>query len=150
MNISAAGIKLIESFEGVRLTAYQDVKGIWTIGVGHTGKDVHPGLVITQEQADNLLQMDLRMTEAAVSHLVTVVLSQCQFDALVSLTFNIGAGNLASSTLLRDVNQGNVTDADKQFVCWDHAGNVEVEGLRERRLAESAMFMQMIPLRCER
>jgi lysozyme len=140
VNISAAGIKLIESFEGVRLTAYQDIKGIWTIGVGHTGKDVHPGLVITQEQADDLLQIDLRMTEAAVSHLVKVALSQCQFDALVSFTFNVGAGNLASSTLLRDVNAGDMTDADKQFVCWDHAGNVEVEGLRDRRIAEATMF----------
>jgi lysozyme len=122
MNISAAGIKLIESFEGVRLTGYQDIKGILTIGVGYTGKDVHPGLVITQDQANDLLQMDLRMTEAAVSHLVKVPLIQCQFDSLVSFTFNVGAGNLATSTLLRDLNQGNVTDADKQFVCLDHAG----------------------------
>ena len=142
MNISAEGIKLIDSFEGVRLTAYQDIKGIWTIGVGHTGKDVHPGLVISQEQADNLLQMDLRMTEAAVSHLVKVALNQCQFDALVSFTFNVGAGNLATSTLLRDLNAEDVTDADRQFVCWDQAGNVEVGGLRERRLTEAAMFAQ--------
>jgi lysozyme len=82
--------------EGVRLEVYQDIKGSWTIGVGHTGKDVHPGLVITQEQADALLQMEPRITEAAVSHLVKVALSQCRFDALVSFTFNVGAGNLAS------------------------------------------------------
>jgi lysozyme len=80
------------------------------------------------------------MTEAAVSHLVKVELSQCQFDALVSFTFNVGPGNLATSSLLRDLNAGDVADADKQFVYWDHAGNVEVEGLKDRRLAEAAMF----------
>lgn len=76
----------------MRLTAYQDIKGIWTVGVGHTGKDVHPGLTITEEQADDLLQMDLRMTEAAVSHLVKVALRQCGLDAVVSFTFNVGTG----------------------------------------------------------
>jgi lysozyme len=79
------------------------------------------------------------MTEAVVSHLVRV-LSQCQFDALVSFTFNLGACNPASPTLLWDLNAGDVADADKQFVCLDHAGNVEVGSLRERRLAEAAMF----------
>ncbi len=80
---------MIETFEGVRLSAYQDVRGIWTIGVGHTGKDVHEGLTITRAEADNLLQMDLRMTETAVSHLLKRTIAQCQFDALVSFTFNV-------------------------------------------------------------
>jgi lysozyme len=136
------GLALIERFEGVRLNAYQDCRGIWTIGYGHTGKDVHPGLTITQERADALLELDLRMTEAAVTHLVKVALTQCQFDGLVCFTFNVGSGHLASSTLLRDLNAGKITDADAQFVSWDEAGGVEVEGLRTRRLAEAALFAQ--------
>jgi len=140
MTISDTGIKLIESFEGLRLTAYQDVKGIWTIGYGHTGKDVHPGLTITEAEADNLMRLDLRIAEAGVNHLVTYPVTQTEFDALGSFAFNVGVGSLASSTLLKDVNRGDVTDAEQQFLRWDHAGNVEVEGLRKRRMAEAAMF----------
>lgn len=142
MQISAAGRAFIEGFEGLRLVAYTDIKGIWTIGYGHTGREVVPGLTITAAQADNLMEMDLQMTEAAVNHQVNVPMTQNQFDALVSFTFNVGSGNFAASTLLRDVNSGNVTDADQQFVRWDHAGSIEVLALRERRTAEAKMFVQ--------
>ena len=106
------------------------------------------GLTITAAQADDLMGMDLRMTEAAVNHLVRVPVTQARFEALVSLTYNVGCGNLASSTLLRDVNAGNVIDADRQSVCWDRAGGIEVLALRICRLAEAKMFAQAAPTTC--
>jgi len=131
---------LTEQFEGLRLTAYQDSVGVWTIGYGHTGSDVRPGLTITQEQASALLQQDVAGAVAAVNRLVTVTLTQNQFDALVDFTFNEGQGNLASSTLLRELNAGNTAGAAAQFLVWVYAGGVQLPGLVKRRQAEAALF----------
>ena len=96
--INAAGLNLIMSFEGCILTAYQDVAGIWTIGYGHT-RGVTAGMVFTQDQADQALADDLLSTETAVRTAVAAVnTSDNQFAAMVSLTYNIGSGNFASST----------------------------------------------------
>jgi lysozyme len=131
---------LTEQVEGLRLTAYQDSVGVWTIGYGHTGSDVRPGLTITQEQASALLQQDVAGAVAAVNRLVTVTLTQNQFDALVDFTFNEGQGNLASSTLLRELNAGNTAGAAAQFLVWVYAGGVQLPGLVKRRQAEAALF----------
>jgi lysozyme len=80
---SQNGLNLTEQFEGLRLTAYQDQVGVWTIGYGHTGPDVHAGLTITQQQANNLLMQDTQSAAAAVNRLVTVAINQDEFDALV-------------------------------------------------------------------
>jgi len=140
MSYSKNGLALTEEFEGLRLTAYQDSVGVWTIGYGHTGPDVHSGLTITQQQASDLLMKDVSKAVAAVNRLVTVPLTQNQFDALVDFTYNLGEGNLASSTLLRDVNAGNFQDAAAQFLRWDKAGGVELPGLKRRRQAEATLF----------
>ncbi|MBZ5681712.1 MAG: lysozyme [Acidobacteriia bacterium] len=136
------GLSLTESFEGVRLTAYQDQVGVWTIGYGHTGPDVHAGLTITQDQADNLLKGDVAHAAGAVNRLVTVPLAQDEFDALVDFVFNVGVGNFTGSTLLRDLNASNFTDAAAQFERWDRAGGVEVAGLLRRRQAEAKLFQE--------
>jgi lysozyme len=140
LSYSAQGLAMTEQFEGLRLTAYQDSVGVWTIGYGHTGSDVRPGLTITQQQASDLLLKDVASAVATVNRLTTIKLSQNQFDALVDFAFNAGGGNLASSTLLREVNAGNFDLAAGQFVRWDHAGGVVVQGLLRRRLAEAALF----------
>lgn len=140
LSYSQKGLALTEEFEGLRLTAYQDSVGVWTIGYGHTGADVHAGLTITQQQASDLLMQDVSSAVAAVNRLVTVPLTQNQFDALVDFTFNLGQGNLAKSTLLREVNAGNFAAAAAQFIVWDRAGGVEVAGLKRRREAEAALF----------
>ncbi len=140
LSYSSTGLALTEQFEGLRLTAYQDSVGVWTIGYGHTGSDVQPGLTITQEQASALLQQDVAGAVAAVNRLVTVTLTQNQFDALVDFTFNEGQGNLASSTLLRELNAGNTAGAAAQFLVWVYAGGVQVPGLVKRRQAEAALF----------
>jgi lysozyme len=139
-HISINGINLIKYFEGCKLTAYFDSKGVITIVIGHTGPDVYKGLVITQEQADNLLDRDLDTAENAVNLYVNKKISQNMFDALVSFSFNVGGGNLKSSTLLRLINLGMFNEASKQFIRWNKAGGKVLSGLTRRRQAEQALF----------
>lgn len=141
MNLSPAGIAALQQYESCRLAAYQDTGGVWTIGWGHIGPDVHPGLVWTQEQADAAFVRDTNWAQAAVRCDVAVPLTQNQFDALVSLVFNIGAGNFARSTLLRLLNQGNYRGAADQFLRWNMDNGHVVPGLENRRAAERRMFL---------
>lgn len=141
----AGGIALIKSFEGLRLEKYQDAVGKWTIGYGHlilpTESFPH---AITEAEAEALLRSDLQMTERGVHKAVTVALNQNQFDALVSFTFNLGAGNLQSSTLLKLLNQGEYTQAAEQFLRWNKAGGKVLTGLTRRREAERKLFLTAV------
>ena len=116
MNISQEGINLIKKYEGCRLEAYLCPSNIWTIGYGHTGADVFKGRKITQEIAESLLKNDLTVHCNNVSKLVTVPLKQNQFDALVSLEYNIGYGNFKSSSILRLLNQKKYKEAGGRFI----------------------------------
>lgn len=138
-----AGVALIKSFEGLRLEKYRDAVGKWTIGYGHLilPNENFPR-PITEAEADALLRKDLQTSERGVHRLVTVDLDQDQFDALVSFTFNLGAGNLQSSTLLKLLNQGEYTQAADQFLRWNKAGGRVLSGLTRRREAERALFLQ--------
>ena len=140
MHVSDAGISLTKQCESCRLSAYQDLRGIWTIGYGHTGPDVHAGMVITQQEADALLAQDLEVAAEGVRRLVKVPLTQFQFDALVDFAFNLGVGSLERSTLLRLLNEGKYLLAGGQFPVWDHAGDKVVPGLLARRDAEQRLF----------
>ena len=140
LSISTDGINLIKSFDGCRLIAYKDSVNVLTIGWGHTGADVLEKQEISQEQADTLLQNDLNKVCASVNNLIKVLLSQNKMDALVSFTFNLGSGNLGSSTLLRLINMGAYNDASKQFIRWNKAGGKVLDGLTRRRKAEQALF----------
>jgi len=139
---SDQGFALTKQFEGLKLTAYQDQGGVWTIGYGHTGPNVHGGLTITEDQANQLLEADMARAVTAVNNAVTAEISQAQFDALVDFVFNLGATSLLTSTLLRDVNSGDFTDAAPQFLLWDHCKGVVVPGLLRRRQAEMQLFQQ--------
>lgn len=141
MKISQKGIDLIKSFEGLELKAYQDVVGVWTIGYGSTGSHVKPGMVITPKEAEDLLRKDVARFEACVDKQVSVPLTQNQFDALVSFAFNLGCGNLASSTLLRKLNAKDYKGASLEFVKWNRAGGKVLAGLTRRREAEKALFL---------
>lgn len=144
MNMSGAGLALLQKCEGLRRSVYLDTAGLPTIGYGHKlrpGESFPEGL--TDAQAEELLEADLDAAEDAVSRLVTVPLSQGQFDALVDFVFNLGEGRLAGSTLLRDLNAGNYASAAGQLLLWDHVGHVEVEGLRLRRESEFNLFRKV-------
>jgi lysozyme len=140
MNYSQSGLKLTEQFESCKLDAYQDIKGIWTVGYGHTGPDVYPGLSITLLQAEQFLLGDIQHAVNCINALVKVSLTQGEFDALCDFAFNAGCGALAGSTLLRLLNQGDYQGAAAQFDLWDHAGGQVVAGLLRRRQAETAEF----------
>lgn len=141
----AGGLALIKSFEGLRLEKYKDAVGKWTIGYGHlilpNENFSHP---ITEAEAEALLRTDLLMTERGVRKAVTVDLNQNQFDALVAFTFNLGAGNLQSSTLLKLLNQGEYAQAADQFLRWNKAGGKVLAGLTRRREAERALFLKPV------
>ncbi|HEY5329915.1 MAG TPA: lysozyme [Acidobacteriaceae bacterium] len=138
---SDAGLALTKSFEGLRLEAYRDVGGVWTVGYGHTGPDLLAGMKISQADADALLRADLSAAVGCVNRGVTKEISQAQFDALVDFCFNVGQGNFLRSSLLRYVNQGEFESAAAQFLLWVNAGGKRVEGLARRRQAERAMFV---------
>lgn len=140
---SREGLRLTELFEGDVLSAYQDQRGVWTIGYGHTA-GVHPGQTITQAEAEALLGADIESAVRIVNETVTVKLTQAQFDALVDFAFNVGAGNFSRSTLLKEINSGHFPEAAAQFNLWDHCGGVVNAGLLRRRKAEAAEFSRDI------
>lgn len=140
--INAAGERLIKSFEGCELEAYPD-PGTggepWTIGWGHTG-GVKPGDVITAEEADDLFDNDTDRFEAAVDLLTGGVATDNQFAALVSFAYNVGAGALKTSTLLRLHNEGDYAGAAAQFARWNKAAGQVLKGLTRRRAAEAELY----------
>ena len=138
MKTSEKGLQFIRREEGERLTAYADIIGVWTIGVGHTG--AVKGMVISADKSRELLSADLLKFESAITRLVKVPLKQYEFDALVSLVFNIGETNFARSTLLKKLNTNDFKGAAEQFLAWKNAGGRPVQGLLNRRKREKDMF----------
>jgi len=140
--INAAGLSLIQQWEGLKLTAYKDVAGIWTIGYGHTSAagspSVTPGMTITKAEASRILQNDLAKFEARVERLVTVSLTENQFATLVSFDFNTGA--LHKSTLLKKLNKGDYNAVPAELAKWVNAGGKKVQGLVNRRAAEAGLW----------
>jgi lysozyme len=139
--ISRDGLELIKRWEGCRTNAYLCPANVWTIGYGHT-KGVTKGMMISHTQAEDLLLEDLKRFEEAVRRLVTVPLSQNQFDALVSFTFNVGIGALQGSTLLKLLNTGNYSSAANQFNKWVRGGGKVLPGLVVRREDEYQLFIK--------
>ena len=145
MKTSARGVDLIKSFEGLELEAYRDAVGIWTIGYGHTAAAGAPrpaaGLVISEEEATEILARDLRQYEAAISRTLKRVPTQNQFDAMVSLCYNIGEGAFAGSSVIRYFNAGDFEMAAERFLLWNKAKGRELKGLTRRREAERKLFL---------
>ena len=152
MTTSNNGQQVIKNFEGLRLNAYRDSAGVWTIGYGstryHDGKPVKPGDKLASEaQASALFNNTLGYYEDAVNHFVKVPLTQHQFDALVSFTYNLGTGALQGSTLLRKLNEKDYTGAADQFLLWDKitdpaTGQKRVlDVLAQRRSEERTLFI---------
>ena len=144
--ISAEGINLICSFEGLELKAYLDSANIWTIGYGtiiRNGVKVKKGDTCTIEQAKAYMASDLKSFEAAVNK-VKVPLNQNQYDALVSLTYNIGVNAFANSTLLKKLNAQDYKGAAAQFDVWNKVKGRVVQGLVNRRAKERKLFEKAI------
>jgi lysozyme len=139
MKLDTVGADLIKSFERCELTAYPDSGGRWTIGWGHTN-GVQKGDTCSQAQADAWFLMDFAEMEREVSELVTVPLTQNQFNALVSFDYNCGFVNLKASSLLKYLNQRKYQMAASEFLKWNRAGGVIITGLVRRRKAEMDLF----------
>lgn len=137
--INRTGLALVQQFEGCRLKAYTCPAGVLTIGYGSTGSHVHPGMTITQDQAEELLRSDLRRFEDGVAKLCPVATDN-QFSALVSFAFNLGLESLKTSTLRRMHNEGKHGDAAAQFARWNKAGGKVLPGLVKRRAAEAQLY----------
>ena len=147
MRLGPKGRKLIKSFEQLRLEAYNtDGAGVWTIGWGHTSKAGPPkvsrGMRITKQEADAIFLRDLAWAERAVNELVTVDLQQEQYDALVSLVFNIGEPGFKRSSVLRYTNQRRWRKAAQSFQLWNKGGGRVLPGLIRRRASEAALFAE--------
>lgn len=144
MKTSAAGRKTLEAREGVRLKAYRDSVGVWTIGVGHTAAAGAPvpkaGLTITADECDAIFARDLVKYEKTVNDSVKVPITQTEFDALVSLCFNIGQGGFAKSTVVRRLNVGDRAGAAAAFMMWRKPK--EIIG---RRTGEMKQFLSGAP-----
>lgn len=141
-HINRAGLDIIRTCEGCRLKAYPDPGSggdPWTIGYGHTGPDVKPGTIITQDEAEGLLIQDVRRFEQGVDRLAPVATDN-QFSAMVSFAFNLGLGNLAESTLLRLHRDGKYQAAQAEFHHWVRAGNHIMPGLVRRRGLEAQLY----------
>lgn len=144
MNLSKA-IAMIKSFEGCVLHAYQDSVGVWTIGWGHTGPDVHKGLVCTQDQADRWLQQDLNSAVKRMIMMIHVPLSDNKFCALADFCFNLGTGAFYHSHLLTYLNAGTSDQlVSAEFLKWTHAGGKVLPGLVRRRQAEHDLFLSTV------
>jgi lysozyme len=147
VTLDGAGLGLLKQFEGCRLDAYPDDAGVWTIGYGHTDGVVE-GMTISQAQADQLLLADtLHVVSVATTLLAGVALVQHQFDAMVSLAFNIGSRAFHSSTVLHQHRAGNYLAAADAFLMWDkdHQDGqlVVVPGLLRRRQIERAYYLNL-------
>lgn len=140
--------KLIAKFEGLRLKAYQDTGGIWTIGYGSTkdpftGLSVREGDVITKDTALSWLKKDIEQRQFAIRKLIKVPVNSNQLAALTSLAYNIGLGAFQTSTLLRLLNQkANIAQVADQFLRWNKVKGVEVKGLTNRRILERELFLK--------
>ncbi len=141
MKIGEQGLDLIRKYEGLRLKAYICPGGKLTIGYGHTGIDVKPGMTIDNAQADALLLKDVERFEKSVNDMVDVEMTQEMFDALVCFAFNLGAGSLKSSTLLKKLNANDKLGAAEEFLKWNKAQGKVLKGLTARRQGERTLFL---------
>ncbi|MBS7539397.1 lysozyme [Ancylobacter lacus] len=143
-HVNEEGLALIRQWEGLRLTAYRDPAGIWSIGYGHTDAAgppaVRPGLTLTEPEAAELLRRDLARFETAVEAAVTVPLTDNQFAALVSFVYNVGPANFARSTLLKKLNAGDHGAVPRELAKWTRAGGKALPGLANRRAAEAGLW----------
>ncbi len=138
LRTNAAGLKIIEESEGLRLEAYQ-AGGTWYIGYGHAGAE--PGSTITEAEAERLLREDVRGYEDTVKKVVTVKVNENEFSAMVSLCYNLGGGNFGASSVVSKLNNGDRNGAADAFRNHNKAGGQVIAHLTERREKERALFL---------
>lgn len=141
MKVSPDLVEFVKRWEGLKLQASPDplVPGVWDVGYGHRLYGTERP-TWTREQADAALRSDLAAVAAGVDEAVMVPLAQNEFDAVVSLAYNVGNGAVSRSTLMRRLNDSDFYGAAEEFLRWDKANGKRVPGLAKRRFAEQQMF----------
>ena len=143
---SADAIALIKQYEGLKLTAYQDSVGVWTIGYGTTsinGVPVYQGQTITEAQAEEYLTSYLQTTASpTINSKTKAPITQSMYDALCCFTYNVGSGNFSKSSLLKELNSAKYLDAATMFSDWVKAGGIVQPGLVKRRVSEKDLFLK--------
>jgi lysozyme len=137
--MNAEAEKIIKQWEGLRLKAYLDTGGVWTIGWGHT-KNVDAGMTITEEQAQKLFEEDYAEHARIIKKHVKVPLNEFQEAALISFAFNVGEPQFAKSTLLKKLNKGEYESVPAQLQRWIYDNGKVVKGLVNRRAAEAGLW----------
>ena len=138
--IDSKGLQLIKDFEKLSLKSYRDSGGVWTVGYGHTGPDVGRWTRVSKRKANSLLEEDVSATERAVADAIQVKTTQNQFNAMVSLAFNVGVTNFRQSTLLRLHNKRAFTSASREFTKWSKVNGRTSKGLLIRREKEAKLY----------
>lgn len=137
---TARARKLIKEFEGLRTRSYLDTHDKWALGYGETGEHITEGLSITEHEAGVWLDNRIFSLSGEIRKAVTVPMSQGQFDALVSLAYNVGITAFKHSTLLKLLNQERYYEAASELLKWDHSQGKQIEGLSDRRRQEYQLF----------
>ena len=138
--VTKEGLDFIQDVEGCKLFAYLDTGGVYTIGVGHTGPEVVKGLTCSMEQALQWLKEDSEEAQEGIRKWIKVLLTQNQFNALVSFVFNVGVNAFSKSTMLKLINKGDFDGASNEFPKWNKDNGKEILGLSKRRILEQSVF----------
>ena len=142
MQFTMQGFKLIKEFEGCSLVAYQDQRGMWTVGYGATGPGIVSGTQWTQDQADARLVKDIQSMSEYVSRYLKVVPNDNQYTAMVCFAYNVGPGNFRDSTLCALFNASKFQECADELLKWDHVAGSISAGLLRRREAERSLFLE--------
>src|SRR5690606_11381075 len=144
LDLGSTFVDLLTTFEGVKYEAYLDSVGVWTIGVGFT-EGVHKGMTMTEDEVQDRLLDEIARFENGVDSVVKVPITQYMFDAMVSLSYNIGVAGFKGSSVVKRLNDGNIEGAADAFLMWNkgtiNGKKTEIAGLTRRRHAERDMFL---------
>ena len=141
MKTTTKGVELIRKYEGFRAETYICPGGVLTIGYGHTGKDVRPGMMITEQDALNLLHKDIFKRETQVDRVLKGAFTPNMYSAIISFVYNLGIGNFRESTLLRKINiNPNDPTIRAEFMRWNKVGGKVLAGLTKRREEEANLY----------
>lgn len=140
--VSALALAFTSGNEGTKYTAYPDIGGVWTICTGHTGPEVHKGLVVPKARCDAWLAQDMELANIAIRRCVTLPLTKYEVAALQDFTFNVGQTAFCRSTLVAKLNKGDEAGAAAQFYVWTQAGGSYSPGIAARREREAKLFLK--------
>lgn len=141
---SAALLGTLNGDEGVKHIPYRDIGGVWTVCVGHTGKDIIPGKWYSSTECNILLSKDVKVTQTAILACTNVPLNQNQLDAFSNFAFNVGPGNYCNTSIAANVNAGNIDNACRRLMLYDVVNKRHVASIAARRKREMTLCLKPV------